>query len=357
MVMRKFIILTVIALGLSGFALVRSNIKNSEESELEDQLGESETTASKKTYKESKEIRGDDEPEDKVYYEVIDDEYAKIKALDNDRPSTRMVENLGILDEDLYSRNAFLVDLDDNKVLYDLRGDEIEYPASLTKIMTTLIAIENCKNKDQSFSIDEETYNNFLWEDASMAGFLPYENVCFEDLVYGTMMPSGADASYGLAILSSGSEEDHVRAMNAKVKELGLKNTHFANVTGLHDENNYSSAKDLAKLMVYAMDNEDFKKVISKSYYTTHPTDYHHDGLDLHYSVSSYADDMGVHDYDIMGGKTGFTEEAGLCLASVAKINGKTYVLVTLRSPVADGHFEDAIYIYDKIYHYSEQAR
>lgn len=291
-----------------------------------------------------------DQETGEVFSEVSQEELEEIKKLESRKKELEGLKDIEIDPDDLYSSEFCLMDEASGQIILSHDMDTRTYPASLTKIMTAIVAIENLADPDSKFSISQETYDDLIAADASMAGFLPGEEVGLEDLLYGTMMPSGADASVGLAMLCSGGVENHVAKMNEKVKDLGLTNTHFANVTGLHDEDNYSSAYDMAEITRYSLENDIFRKVMTAPHHRTQPTEYHKDGMLLEYSVVAFAEEHGVDHYDILGGKTGFTEEAGRCLSSLADINGHTYILVTLGADQEKGHFLDAIYLYDIIY-------
>ena len=133
---------------------------------------------------------------------------------------------------EIYSHNALLIDLTDRKIIAEKNSAEMVYPASLTKIMTVLVALENINDFDGSFKIDEELNQHLIRENASVVGFAVGEPMTVEDMLYGTMLASGADAAAGLACYVCGSQDAFVELMNQKAQQIGMKNTHFANVTG-----------------------------------------------------------------------------------------------------------------------------
>ena len=141
------------------------------------------------------------------------------------------------LNEQLDAQYAVLIDCDNHKILAQKNSDVRMYPASMTKLMTIIVAIENTENFQDTFELPEEVLESCWEQNASMAGFWAGEPVTVMDMLYGAALPSGADATIGLATYVSGSEEKFVKLMNQKVKELGLENTHFVNTSGLHDEN------------------------------------------------------------------------------------------------------------------------
>lgn len=143
---------------------------------------------------------------------------------------------------DTASRHAILLDAQSGRVLAQKRADERTAPASLTKMMTVLLAIETEPDLDKQVTLPEDIFPALQTEKASMAGFVPDETVTVRDLLYGAMLPSGAECCEALAQLVSGSEENFAALMNQKAAELGMKNTHFTNATGLTDTEHYSSA-------------------------------------------------------------------------------------------------------------------
>ena len=229
------------------------------------------------------------------------------------------------------AKSIIIVDKSTDKVVAARNPHEREYPASTTKIMTLLVAVENMKDWDAKFTMTLQITDPLFVAEASVAGFLNGEQVSMTDLLYGTILPSGADAAMGLAISVAGSEEEFVKLMNKKVKELGLKNTNFTNVTGLHNENNYSSAYDMAVILDAALCNET-KMVLSTYHYTTAVTPQHPEGIPLSGTLFSYMYGTEPETATILGGKTGFVNESGYCIASYGKGNtsSKEYIIVTM---------------------------
>lgn len=248
---------------------------------------------------------------------------------------------------DVESKYGILIDLKNGLVIGDKKGDEKIYPASLTKIMTLVVAVENIKDFNKTFTFTNEMIDPLVREEASRAGFDPNETVTIDDLLYGTVLPSGADATVGLAQYVCGSEDEFVKLMNKKVNELGLKNTHFMNTSGLHDEYHYSTAHEMALILEYAMQNKKCAEVLSTYTYTTSKTTEHPDGIELYSTMFSrmYGDE--AEDVKIVSGKTGYTTEGGNCLASYAEDkNGNGYVLVTTNAEGSYTPIYDAINVY-----------
>lgn len=245
----------------------------------------------------------------------------------------------------LHSKNALLLN-EKGDVLFEKNADDIIYPASLTKIMTAIVAIEMTTDLQKQTIVKPQTISKFTAQNASMAGFKAGDFVTIEDLLYGTLLASGADATGTLADALAGSEEAFVTLMNKKAQELGLNNTHFVNASGLHDPAHVSSVRDLSKLFRYAIKNPTFYQILtSKSYITHVPNE-----LTI---TSSLLARIPVGEGTILGGKTGYTPEAGLCLASIIEKDGKQYIFVTTN---ANGqawtppfHIEDALTAYDAL--------
>ena len=152
---------------------------------------------------------------------------------------------------DINSKNAVIINLNNNEILYEKNKDEEIKVASMQKIMTSLIAIEKIENLDEEFVIPSGMFDG-LDPELAVVGFGEGDTVSYNDLLYATLLKSGADAAYALGMEVSGSEEEYVKLMNAKVEELGLKHTVFKNTSGLDAEGQYSSVYDMAIIMKYA---------------------------------------------------------------------------------------------------------
>ena len=157
-------------------------------------------------------------------------------------------------------------------------------------------------------------------EGASMAGFLPNESVSVKDVLYGVILPSGADATTLTSNYISGSEAAFAEEMNRYAEKIGMKDTHFLNASGLHQEGHYSTVDDLRILLTEALKNKDFYDVFTTFDYQGEPCPLLGAGYTMQSTVSK--SDLSLNNGVIVGGKTGFTDEAALCLASIAEING-----------------------------------
>lgn len=237
------------------------------------------------------------------------------------------------------SKNAILYNMNDDTILYELNPDEEISIASMTKIMTALVALEKIDNINEKVTMTSDMFYRLVEENASVAGFYLGEKVTYEDLLYGLMLPSGADAAQALAISTYGSIDKFVDRMNQKAKELGLEHTHFVNTTGLDIKEHYSTVNDVARILKEALKNDNFKKVFSADKYTT-SNGYH--------TFNSTRTKYGMDTSFITGSKTGFTYDAGLCLASTSTYNNVDYLLVTARASNDNkaNHLIDARTIY-----------
>ncbi len=243
----------------------------------------------------------------------------------------------------IQSKNASLYLLNEDKILYSKNADEKISIASLTKMMTAIVAIEHIKDFNKKVTITSDVFVGT--EELSKAGFMVGEKVTYYDLLYGALLPSGGEATNALAINTAGSVKKFVKWMNDKAKELGMKNSHFVNTSGLDHKDHYSTMNDMIILLKYAYANPVFKKVYTTDYYTTS-----NKRLKLQSLVSKYAQRYGLNAKKITGSKTGFTDDAGLCLASVSEIDGLTYMLATCHANPNSGkpyQVLDAITVYN----------
>ena len=243
---------------------------------------------------------------------------------------------------------------DDKKVLAKNENEKLPM-ASLTKMMTVLVGLEKVSDLNSIAPVDTETYQKLVTENASMAGFFGAEQTTYRDLFYGAMLPSGGEAANSIGINISGSTISFVELMNDKAKELELENTHFQNPDGLDDLGHYSSAKDMAMLLKYALANENFRAIFTKKEYTSSSTADHPYGVTMQSTVFKKLYDYEEDGFEIIGGKSGTTEKAGQCWATLASKNGKEYTVVVMGSPYEDidnpedGQIKDTLDILEKL--------
>ena len=212
--------------------------------------------------------------------------------------------------------------------------------------MTTIVAIENIKNLDDQVTITSDMLKGLKEENAYVINLQVGEKVTYNDLLYGTFLASGADAARGLSYGISGSDSKFVELMNNKAKELNLTKTHFTNATGLDTKDQSSTVDEVAKMLQYALKNEKFKEIFYAESYTF-SNKKHTVKSSLKETASYYKLDAS----NIQGGKTGYTTNAGRCLASVAydKENDITYMFVTTNAVINPKyyHVKDAIDTYN----------
>ena len=232
------------------------------------------------------------------------------------------------VDMHLYSSHALLVNLDTGEILFDHRGSERAYPASITKIMTVLVGLEHARSDELIVRAD---FESFAMVGASMAGFVYGETRTLSEVLHASMLPSGADATSTLAYHVADSYQEFVDLMNETAAQLGMDDTNFVNASGLHDENHYTTAHDTALLIEYALTHEYFREIFTAE---TYP--FINSLGNEQFMESTMFRNMLSPKFDggeILGGKTGFTTPAGLCLASIATDGVNEFALITFGAP------------------------
>lgn len=237
-------------------------------------------------------------------------------------------ENTDTFPVDFDAKYGILIDADTNEIVAYRNYNTRMYPASLTKVMTLIVAVENIEDLSDTVTITADMVDPMIEQQASRAGFAAGETPTLEQVLYGIILPSGADATLAAASYVAGSEKAFVELMNKKAEEMGLKNTHFTNVSGLHDDRHYSTAEDMALIMEYAIQDDTCREILSTYQYQIPPTEYNPEGILLTSTMFSRMEGTEMPGVTIKGGKTGFTDQAGQCLANFAEANGKTYIMV-----------------------------
>lgn len=237
------------------------------------------------------------------------------------------------LGDELISGYAVMVNLDDGRILAGKGAKTRINPASMTKVLTVLVAAEHLydlKKLDDTFTITLEITDYGYVHDCSSAGFARDEKVTVRDLFYGTVLPSGADAAVALATYVAGDQETFVRMMNDKLEELGLSDTaHMTNCVGIFDENHYCTVYDMAMIMEAAVDNELCREVLAAHTYTTSKTEQHPEGINLSNWFLRRIEDKDTGG-EVLCGKTGYVVQSGNCAASYGvDDSGKEYICVT----------------------------
>lgn len=233
------------------------------------------------------------------------------------------------LGKNLYSTNYIFLDADTGQVLSAKKQDEQISIASLTKMMTVLLAIENSSSLNQTVTITDEMIDGLYEEQASVAGYVTGDTATILDLCYAATIPSAADAANALAIQIGGSFEKFYQMMNDKASQLGMDHTVFKSAHGLDREGQYSTVEDVSKLLRYALQNPTFKEIFSTKEHTTQATTYYPFGIPLASTIWAYADTYGYNLTNLSGGKTGYTLQAGRCIAYWATVNDMNIIAVT----------------------------
>lgn len=249
----------------------------------------------------------------------------------------------------IHSDHAILVDCASNSVIAQRLADYRIYPASMTKIMTIIVACEQISDLDARLVIPSAVITECRRQGASVAGFTAGQSVTARDMLYGAALPSGADATFGLAMLVTGktdifeAEAEFAGLMNQKAAELGMTNTHFVNASGLHDDAHSSTVRDIATMMNYAMHVPLAQQVLSAVRYTT---SYGKVLTSSVFAKTSYTHQTYSNGVTMLAAKSGYTYHAMFCLASYHRdASGKGYVLVTALSynnayqPLADAKY------------------
>ncbi len=233
-----------------------------------------------------------------------------------------------------YGRNIMVYDTVNEWALLRKDVDSSVPIASLTKIMTTILAIEHLEDLRASVKIDGAVLSNLWAKNASMAGFASGETVKYLDLLYATVLPSGGEAATILANEVSVRKGDFIKLMNQKAHELKMTNTVFTNPTGLDSSTQVSSARDMVSLLRYALRSPIFRQIFTTREYVTTPTPQHPNGIKMHSTVLSRISESEQQDFKILGGKSGTTYGAGLCWAVLAEVEGREFIVVTLGAPL-----------------------
>lgn len=222
-------------------------------------------------------------------------------------------------DLEVNAEAAVVMDADSGRLLYAQNPDKRLANASTTKIMTALLTLEQ-PDQDRYFTVDSDA----IQVEGTTMGLQPGDSVTLHQLAAGMLLPSGNDAANAAAVEIAGSEEAFVRLMNQRAAELGLENTQYRNPSGLDAEGHYSSARDLAALAAHALENEDFADIVSKQEIRMafgNPP----------YNRSLYTTNKLLERYPYaIGVKTGYTDDAGLCLVTAAEKDGTRLIIVTL---------------------------
>lgn len=231
---------------------------------------------------------------------------------------------------DITSEAGLLVEYSTGKVLYEKNSNKVMYPASTTKILTAIVVLENCNLSDIA-TVSESALSNIP------SGYVTCnlqvgEEISINDLLHALLIPSANDAAFVLAEHVGGSVKGFSDMMNKKAKEIGCTNTHFVNPNGIHDDNHYTTAYDLYLMGKYAMQNEVFKSIVSKTEYTLPATNKYPNNDRILHTSNSLLDKSNKNYYyePTIGIKTGHTTQAGNCLVAESSKNNMNFISVIL---------------------------
>ncbi len=233
-------------------------------------------------------------------------------------------------EDDVKSTYAVLINAKTGEIVASKDGSVRIYPASMTKILTVLVAAEHVTDLDDKFKIDISITDYAYSHDCSAVGFSRDETVTVRDLMYGTILPSGGDAALALAEYVAGSHDKFVDMMNDKLKELGLSDTaHFTNCVGIYDDDHYCTLSDMAMIMKAAVENDLAKEILKTHIYTTSQTPEHPEGIEISNWFLRRIEDKDTGG-EVVCAKTGFVKESGCCGASYEITDsGNYYICVT----------------------------
>lgn len=228
---------------------------------------------------------------------------------------------------DIVSKRAILVNLNEDKVLLEKAADEKTMIASLTKIITAITIIDNKEDLNETVLITSDMLKDL--NGYVKVGLKAGDKLTYEELLYATMLPSAADAAQALAISMSGSIKEFSNLMNEEVKKIGVRNSHFTNPVGMDDKDNYSTARDLYKVLKYSLNNKIFKTIFeAKNYYIKNIN------KKIEKTIVTASKNYNLDTSIITGEKTGYTTDAGRCLASTSSIDNINYLMINLNAPI-----------------------
>ena len=241
------------------------------------------------------------------------------------------------------SDSAILMDAETGQVLFEKNMHKIEYPASITKVMTGLLALENCSLDDTITMTKEGVFS--IERDSSHIALNVGEQISMRDALYALAIQSANDAANGIGIHIAGSLPEFANLMNKRAKELGALNTHFVTANGLHDSQHYTTAYDMALFMKQAIQTPYFLEFFNQKSYEIMPTNMQNNIRYLHNKNGLL---NGKHNYyGLIASKTGWTTQAKHTLVTAAKRGNRILIVVALNSNDASAKYEDTMNLFD----------
>lgn len=252
---------------------------------------------------------------------------------------------------DISSNYGIIINATTRQVLGGKNHTQRIYPASMTKIMTLIVAARSNIDLNAAYTMDYRLVNKYYLEGASITGIQAGDTVTVKDLLYGAVLLSGADATAAIAEIVAGSEQAYVELMNKTAVEIGCVNSHFTNTSGLYDTENYSTLGDIALMLDYAMSIPLSAEILAEDEYTTPPTPKNPEGYKFTSTMFSRIRTDSVAGMTVAGGKTGYLSETRHCLASMAiGDNGEKFIVVTAGGQRPYDPINDCISLYSKYY-------
>lgn len=246
---------------------------------------------------------------------------------------------------DISSDTGVLMEMQTGTVLYDKGADELRYPASITKLMTLLVAVENC-SLDETVTFTETGIRD-VTPDSGNIGMQLGETMSMEDCVYAMVIYSANEVAAQIAEYVGGTEQEFISMMNERAEEIGCTNTHFTNASGLPDTNQYTTARDMALIFREGLKNKTFRKIIGTPTYYIEPTNMNSETRKLHTHHPLFAEESALYYEGCLGGKSGLTNDAGYTLVTGVKQNGVTYIAVVMRGADMNQVSQDSRLLFD----------
>jgi len=246
----------------------------------------------------------------------------------------------GANDFSVNAKASIIVEENSGKIIYEKNSNIQNYPASVTKILTAILTLENCQLTD-TVTVSKTAISN-IPSGYVIAPLFVGEQMSVEDLLYALMLKSANDAAYVLAEHVGGSVEGFSNMMNKKAEELGCKNSHFVNPNGIHNSNHYTTAYDMYLIAKYAMENEEFVKIVSTYQHTLSATNKYSKKDRIMKNTNNFVNpNSRYYDENVKGIKTGTTMQAGNCLITSSSKNGFDVITVVLGAKTAESKFSE----------------
>ncbi len=283
-------------------------------------------------------------------FSIAFDSHATESGSNNsEHPETTEYPGDPSLAPDIVSQAAIVMDAKTGQILYEKNSDVGKYPASITKVITVLIALEHNLDMNQVVTMSE----NAIWgieRSSTNIGLDVGEQVTIRDLLYATMVNSANECAYELAELIAGDAASFAKLMNKKAEELGCKHTHFVTPNGLHDDDHYTTAYDMALIMKAALENDKFREIAGTVSYTIPPTNLTDEARPL-WTGTKMINPANPYYYEYCeGGKNGYTTNANNTLVTFAKKDGLELICVVLDCDGLKYTFTDSKALYEYCY-------